>query len=92
MSNQINKREEEAVNQNNEEVKQSNVSLKNKSLSSSSEKLFIDPSHAKLCLKIDDGDQNLLKPHQFLILNSLGLENAASLRRKRDGVTHFGSK
>jgi hypothetical protein len=34
----------------------------------------------------------LLKPHQFLILNSLGLENVSPLRRKRDGVTHFGSK
>ena len=47
--------------------------------------------YAKIELTIEDGDKNLLEP-QTLRINALGLENVESLRKARDGITHFGSK
>lgn len=52
-------------------------------------RIAIDPKAARLQLKVEDGDEALLKP-KILFFNEVGLENAQSLRNAQDGSTHFG--
>jgi hypothetical protein len=51
----------------------------------------VDPTAVRLSLKVDDGEEGLLKP-KSLIFNANGLENVQGLRNAQDGITHFGSK
>ena len=73
-----------------EEVKSSQISSIFK-VKQASYKEVVDPKYAKIELTVEDGEKNLLKP-QILRINALGLENVESLRKVKDGVTHFGSK
>jgi hypothetical protein len=54
-------------------------------------RIAIDANAARMQMKVEDGDEGLLKPG-VLIFNECGLENVRGLRNAMDGITHFGSK
>lgn len=59
--------------------------------SKKSVKIAIDPHAVRLAMRVEDGDENLLKP-STIIFNSYGLENCKSHRKAYDGITYFGAK